>query len=93
MNYSYSEFINGLINLGYKFFVSPEGSTIIIEVSFDQSYFIDGDEIVPPKELPQFPYKTIVRRDDYGDETCDKLYIVFIWEFELNEWPVEPPRQ
>lgn len=88
-SYSYSEFINGLINLGYKFLVVPENNKIIVEVSFDHSYFGHDDEIVPPKELPQFPYKIFMNRD----EEYDEFGIIFSWSFELNEWPAEPPRQ
>lgn len=87
---NYSQFIEELINQGYSFFVSPQGSKIVVELSFRVSYFGDGDEIRPPQELPQLPHKAIARRDQ---EDYDEPYVVFIWTFELNEWPAEPPRQ
>ena len=88
-SYSYSEFINGLINLGYKFFVVPENDKVIVEVSFNQSFFQHDEEIVPPKEIPQVPYKIYMARD----EEYDEISFVFTWTFVINEWLAEPPRQ
>lgn len=82
------QFIEELIGLGYKFFVSPDNDKTVVEVSFNLSCFGHGDEIVPPKELSKSPYKTIMRKGEEWDE----FYIVFSWSF-VNEWPIEPPRQ
>ena len=84
------QFIETLINLGYNFFVSTENSEVFIELSLKASSYRDGDEIVPPRGLPKLPHKAIVRIDQ---EDYDELYIVFIWTFEITEWPAEPPRQ
>lgn len=83
------QFIEELIGLGYKFCVVPNNDRIVVELSFNQSCFRDGEEIAPPKELPQLPYKITTRKD----EEYDEFYIVFIWSFVTNEWPAEPPRQ
>ena len=83
------QFIEELIALGYRFFVSSENDKIIVEASFNPSCFHNGEEIVPPKELPQVPYKIFMARN----EEYEEISFVFAWTFELNEWPAEPPRQ
>ena len=86
---NYKQFIEELIALGYRFFVSPENDKVIVEVSFNQSFFSYDEEIIPPKEIPQLPYKIYMARD----EEYDEISFVFAWTFEINEWPAEPPRQ
>lgn len=83
------QFIEELIGLGYRFYVYPDNDRIVVEVSFYQSFFRNGEEIVPPKGIPQVPYKIFM---DYDDE-YDDYYILFQWSFEANEWPAEPPCQ
>jgi hypothetical protein len=84
------QFIETLISLGYNFFVLPEDSKVVIELSLEASSYKDGDEITPPSGLPKLPYKAIARREEEYDEL---FYIVFVWSFELAECPAEPPRQ
>jgi hypothetical protein len=83
------QFIEELVSLGYKFFVVPENDKVIVEVSFNQSFFSHDEELAPPKEIPQVPYKIYMARD----EEYDEISFVFAWTFELNEWLAEPPRQ
>lgn len=84
---NYKQFIEELIALGYRFSVYPNNEKVVVKVSFDPSCF-RNDEIVPPKELPQLPYKIFMDYEEYYDYS-----ILIQWTFEINEWPAEPPRQ
>jgi len=86
---NYKQFIEELIGLGYRFSVYPNNDKIIVEVLFNQSFFSHDEEIVPPKEIPQVPYKIYMARD----EEYDEISFVFAWTFVINECPAEPPRQ
>lgn len=84
------QLIETLINLGYSFFVSSNDKNVVVELSLNASSYKDGDEIVTPRGLPKLPHKVIVRRDEDYDEL---FYIVFIWSFEIIEWPADSPCQ
>ena len=82
-------FIEELIGHGDSFSVYPDNDRIFVEASFNPSCFHNGDEIVPPKELPKLPYKIFMDHD----EEYDDYSILIQWSFVTNEWPAEPPRQ
>ena len=86
---NHKQFIEELIALGYRFSVYPDNDQIVVEASFNLSCFSNGDEIVPPKELPRLPYKIFMDHD----EEYDDYSILIQWSFVTNEWPAEPPRQ
>ena len=65
------------------------GGLAFLEASFNPSCFHNGEEIVPPKELPKLPYKIFMDHD----EEYDDFSILIQWSFVTNECPAEPPRQ
>lgn len=74
------EFIEKLLDGGYSFSVLQTDWSVVIEATFYQSFFEDGELITPPAELPNLPHKIAAAKRD----ECDDFGITFIWTFEIK---------